>query len=102
MYAENLVINDGSQWQEIKDLSAVPPHVNRAVLPQALIVETVDLGDLSALMISSNQGNSVSVPDFQGQQEQESLNRVEASVHEVSHEDVVGLGAVSSHLEELH
>jgi len=35
---------------------------------------------------------------LEGQQEQESFDAVEAAVHEVAHEQVVGLRAVASHL----
>ena len=39
---------------------------------------------------------------LQGQQEQEGLDAVKASIHEISHEEVVGGGAVTAHLKELH
>ena len=35
-------------------------------------------------------------------QQQESFDRVVATVHEVTHEEVVGVGAFTAHLEELH
>lgn len=41
-------------------------------------------------------------PHLECQQQQERLHRVEAPVHEVAHEQVVGLRAVAAHLEQLH
>jgi hypothetical protein len=58
MNAENLIIDDSREGQIIKDLCAVAPYVDRTILSQALIVEAIDLGDLSAFMITSNQGDS--------------------------------------------
>ena len=47
MDTEDLFVDDGRQRKEIHDLSAVAPHIDTAVLAHALIVEAVDLGDLS-------------------------------------------------------
>lgn len=64
MDTEYLIVDQSCQSQVVKDLSAIAPHIDRAVLAQALIVEAIDLGDLSRLMISSNQGNSLRVSDL--------------------------------------
>lgn len=53
--ASYLAINDGRQGQIVKYLSAVSPDSDRTVLAETLVVETVDLGDLSGLVVSSNQ-----------------------------------------------
>jgi hypothetical protein len=42
------------------------------------------------------------VPHLECQQQQEGFYAVEAPVHEVPHEEVVGLGAVTPNLEQLH
>ena len=41
MKAENLVINNSSQWQVVKKLSEDLPHVSIAVLSEALVVKAV-------------------------------------------------------------
>lgn len=53
-------------------------------------------------MISSDKSDSLGVSHLEGQQEQERLDRVVASIDEIAHEQVVGVGALASHLEELH
>ena len=53
-------------------------------------------------MISSDQSNSVLVPNFQSQQKQKRFYAVETSVHEVPHEDVVRFRTISAHFEQLH
>ena len=67
MHTENSVIYYGSQGQKIKDFCAVPPYVYRSIFSEALIVEPVDLRDLSAFVISSDQGDSVLVPNLESQ-----------------------------------
>ena len=44
----------------------------------------------------------ISLTYLEGQEEQECLNRVVSSVYEVPHEEVVGIGTLSTDLEELH
>ena len=39
---------------------------------------------------------------LESQEEKEGLNRAVASIHEIPHEKVVGIRALSSDLEELH
>jgi len=50
------------------------PHVSISILSKALIVETVHLGDLLTLVVSSQDGDSVWVPDLEGDEERHSLN----------------------------
>lgn len=53
MHAEYRVVDNGRQGQIIKDICAVPPDIQRAVFPQTLIIEAVNLCDLPALMVTS-------------------------------------------------
>ena len=46
MNAKNLVFNDCRKAEVIKDFGAVTPHIDRAVLPEALIVKAVNLSVL--------------------------------------------------------
>ena len=54
MDAEDFVVDEGREIEIVEDVRAEAPHVHAAVLPQAFVVETVDLRDLAALMIASN------------------------------------------------
>ena len=65
MNAKDLVINDSSERQEVKDFCAVSPYVDRAILAQALVIKSVNLSNLSALVIASNKCDPVSVPYFE-------------------------------------
>lgn len=52
-------------------------------------------------MISSDKGDPVRVPNLKGEEQEEGFHRVEAAVHKVSHEEVVRVGALTAHFEQL-
>lgn len=89
MDTEDGVVDDGSNGKVIKDVGAIAPDVEGAKFPEAFIVESVHLGDLSAFMIPSNKSNHVWISDFVGQEEQEGFHTVKASVDKISHEEIV-------------
>ena len=99
--AEDLSFDDGSSAEEIEDFCAVLPGVGVSVFAHALVVVTVDLGDLSGLVVTSEEGDVSGVPHLQAHQKLECLNRVESTVYEISHEDVASLGNVTSLVEEF-
>jgi hypothetical protein len=57
MHAEDAVINDCSQRHVVEYISTIAPNIQRSILPQTLIVEAVDLSDLSAFVVSSDEGD---------------------------------------------
>lgn len=48
-----LVIDDGGKTEQVKDLNTHLPHVDAPVLAQTLVVEAVDLRDLSGLVVAA-------------------------------------------------
>ena len=67
MNAEDLAVNDSSQSKQIEDLSAVAPYIDRAILTKAFIVEAVHLSDLSALVVATNQSDTLGIAHLQSQ-----------------------------------
>lgn len=53
MEGENLVLYNGCQWQQVKEVSKVFPDVDVSIFSEAFIIKAIYLGDLSALMIAS-------------------------------------------------
>eukprot|EP00617_Octactis_speculum_P008128 CAMPEP_0185778952 /NCGR_PEP_ID=MMETSP1174-20130828/94165_1 /TAXON_ID=35687 /ORGANISM="Dictyocha speculum, Strain CCMP1381" /LENGTH=78 /DNA_ID=CAMNT_0028467879 /DNA_START=659 /DNA_END=895 /DNA_ORIENTATION=+ len=51
--AQDDTVHEGGDVQMVKQVHAVPPRVCVAVLPDTLVVEPVNLRDLSRFMISS-------------------------------------------------
>ena len=99
--AEYLVLDQRSQGEVVKDVSAVPPDARGAVLPATLVVKPVYLRDLPRLVVPSDQCHPVRVAHLQGQKKEESLHRIVAPVHEIAKEEVVLVWTVSALLEEL-
>ena len=78
-----------------KEKKKTHPDVDAAVLSQALVVKPVDLRDLTRLVIATDQRDPIGVPYLEREEEEEGLDRVEAAVDKVAHEEVVGLGALA-------
>ena len=64
MKTEDLVLYYSCQWQEIEEICIVLPHICISIFPQALIIKTIDLCDLSRFMISAQNCNSFLEPNF--------------------------------------
>ena len=59
------------------------------------------LGDLSALVVTSENSDSVLEADLECDEESDGLDRVVATIDVVTHEQVVGVGRLSTNLEQL-
>ena len=59
MKAENLRFNDGSEGKVVENFGEEFPYVGVAVLPQALVVESVHLSDLPRFVVASEDRNSI-------------------------------------------
>ena len=73
----------------------------RAVAATHLVVEAVHLCDLPRLVVAADQRDAVGVANLEREQQQEGLDRVEAAVDEIAHEEIVCVGHVAADLEEL-
>lgn len=101
MDAENLSFNDGSNTKIVENFGAVLPRVGITILSDGLIVESIDSSNLSCLVITSEEGNVSWILELKAEQELESLNRVVASVNEVTHEDIASVRDLTSLIKEL-
>jgi hypothetical protein len=64
--AEDLVLDEGGKRKEVEEVGEVFPDVCVAVLSQAFVIEAVDLGDLTGFVITSKDGDTLGIADFQG------------------------------------
>ena len=101
MHAKYPIIDEHAQAKVVEDVCAVAPHVHRAVLAQALVVEAIDLRRLSALVITTHEPDAVWETHFECEKEEECLDGVKAAVHKVADEEVIRLWAITAHLEEF-
>jgi hypothetical protein len=59
MEAEDSVIDYSCQRKVVEQLGEVNPDIRVTVLPQALVIETVHLSDLTDFMVTSENSQSV-------------------------------------------
>lgn len=82
--AEDLVVDKGGQGKIIKQVRKVLPDIGIAILAEALVVESVDLCDLAGLVVSTKDGNSLGVADFEGNKESDCFDRVVTSINVIT------------------
>jgi len=97
--AEYFILDNSCQREKVEELSKELPHIRVSVLPLALVIKSIDLRDLSGLMISSENGDSVSIPDLQCNQQGDSFYGIVSPIDIVSHEEIICIGAVSPNFE---
>lgn len=102
MQAEYLSVNECGEGQIVEQISKVFPHVRISIFAQTLVVESVDLRDLTGLVVAAQDGDSFSVADLQSDQQRHCLHRVVAAIDVVAHEQVVCVGRSSAYSEQLH
>ena len=76
--AEELVLYYCGQGKKIEELSQAFPDVAVPVLSAALVIEPVDLGDLTGFVIASQNGYSIFVSDFEREQKSDCFDGVVA------------------------
>ena len=55
MQAKDLLLNEGSERQKVKEVSEELPDIGVAIFPEALVIETINLCDLTAFVISAGR-----------------------------------------------
>ena len=84
VHAEHPPVHDRAQGEVVEDLTTPPPDVAAPVFPLALVVEPINLGDLSRLVVAPDESHSLGLADFQREQEEEGFNAVEAMLDEAA------------------
>jgi len=97
----HLVIDQSGQWQVIEEICEELPDVGISILSQTLVVESVNLGDLTTLVVSSQNGYSVSISKLESNEQGNRFDGVVSSINVVSHEEVIRIGRVTADSEEF-
>lgn len=101
VHTEDATVHKGADRKKIEHVDTLLPDVGSAVLPHALVIKTIHLGDLPALVVSTKKRNAVWVEDLQRKQEQKRFDAVVASVDIIAHEEVVRIRTFASDKEQL-
>jgi len=99
VHGEDLLINDGGDGQAVEAVGESLPKLD-VIASLALVVETVDTVDGSALVVTTENEEVLGVLDLVSQQKADGLERLLATVDVVTEEEVVGLGREATVLEE--
>ena len=59
MQTKDLIIDQSCQWQVVKQVGEILPHICVAILAKTLVVKAVHLSDLARLMITTQDGHTV-------------------------------------------
>lgn len=81
MKAEDLVVDEGGKGEVIEEIGEDFPDVGIAVFTETFIVETVDLRDLTGLVVSTQNGDPLGVPNLERNEERHCLDRVVSTVN---------------------
>ena len=65
MNTQKCIVDEGPKAEVVKDFATVLPYVDGAVLFETFVIETVNLRNLPAFMVASNQRNPIRVPHLQ-------------------------------------
>lgn len=84
MKAEDLVLDEGGEREEIEKVGEVLPHVGIAIFAQALVVEAVDLGDLAGFVVAAEDGDALGIANFEGDKESHGLDREITTINVVT------------------
>lgn len=87
---KDLSFDDSSHGEIVEQVGEELPNIGVSIFSAALVVEAVDLCDLSAFVVAPEDGESVWVSHLEGEEEGHTLHAVVPSVHVISHEQVVG------------
>jgi hypothetical protein len=82
---EDLVVDQGSEGEVVKEVGEILPDISVSVFAKTLVVETVDLGDLTGLVVSSKDGDSLRVSDLEGDEKGDGLDRVVTSINIITY-----------------
>ena len=101
MDAEDFAFDNSTNAEVIEDFGAILPWVSVSVLSNGLIIEAIHGSDLSCLVVTSEESDMSWVLELEAKEQLECFNGIEASIDEVTHEDIASVWNLTTLVEEL-
>ena len=101
MYAEDRVVDEGSDREVVEEVGHVSPGVGVSVLSLAFCVKAINLSNLSRFVVSPEKGYSLGIFYFVEDKEHNCFDTVSSSINVVSQEEVVSVGDISTDFEDF-
>lgn len=87
----HLVVDQRGQREEVEQVGKETPHVGIPVFSQALVIKPIYLRDLSRLVVTPQNRDTVPIPQLERDKEGHSLDRIVTTVDVVTHKEIVGV-----------
>ena len=100
VHGEDLLVDDSGDRKAVETVRKCLPQLN-VIAALALVVESIDLGDLARFVVPAKDGHSVSVAQLEGNQQGHGFDGIVSSVYVVSHEQVVGIWRIATDAKEF-
>lgn len=94
-----LIVDEGGEGQEVEQVGEEAPNVGISVFSEALVVETVYLGDLPTLVVPAQDGDALAVSELERNKQGDSFYRIVSTIDVVPHEKIVCVWRVSTDAE---
>mmetsp|Transcript_5576 Transcript_5576/g.10002 ORF Transcript_5576/g.10002 Transcript_5576/m.10002 type:complete len:303 (+) Transcript_5576:159-1067(+) len=91
METENTICDHGCHGKIIEGVCEMLPHIGVSIFSQAFVIETINLSDLTTLVISTEDCDAIPIPNFQRHQKRHSLQRIVPTIDIIPHEQVIRL-----------
>lgn len=65
VHTKHASVYDGGECKIVEHFAAIPPDIRAPILPLALVIETVDLGNLSGLVVAPDECYSIRIAHFE-------------------------------------
>jgi hypothetical protein len=82
--AEDLVVDKGSEGEVIEKVCEIFPYVGVTVFSETLIVEAIDLSDLTGFVVAAEDCDALRVSDFESNEESDCLDGIITSINIVT------------------
>ena len=79
----------GGEWEVIEEISKVLPHIRGAIFAQAFIIKSINLSNLSRLMVAPENGDTVLKANLQCNQQGDSFNRIITPINIIAHKEII-------------